>query len=110
MATFEQFAELEIKAGRIIKAEAFPRARKPAYKVWVDFGEKVGIKQTSAQITDIYKLEDLPGRRVLGLVNIGTRNIAGFVSEFLLLGFHDDQGRVHLATYEDEQVVGATLN
>lgn len=110
MATFEQFAELEIRAGKIIKAEAFPRARKPAYKVWVDFGDKVGTKQTSAQITDLYSLEDLPGRRVLGLVNIGTRNIAGYVSEFLLLGFHDDEGRVHLATYEDDGVKGSLLN
>ena len=88
LATFEDFKKIDIRAGTIIRAEAFPRVRNPSFKVWVDFGE-LGVKSTSAQITDHYTLDNLVGKNVLGVVNIGERNIAGFKSQFLLLGLHD---------------------
>lgn len=93
---YSQFAEVEIRSGTVVQAEPFPKARNPAYKVWVDFGEELGVKKTSAQITEHYELEGLIGKKVMGCVNIGTRNIAGFVSEFLLLGFSDEKGHIFL--------------
>ncbi len=109
MAEYQDFAKLDIRAGVIVKAEEFTRARNPSYKVWVDFGDEVGVKTTSAQITHHYQLADLPGRRVFGLVNIGERNIAGFLSQFLLLGLPDQQGNIHLATYDGDPKQGAKL-
>ncbi|PIX58841.1 MAG: tRNA-binding protein [Verrucomicrobia bacterium CG_4_10_14_3_um_filter_43_23] len=94
--TFDEFEKVDIRSGTVIKAEVFPKARKPAYKVWVDFGEHIGTKQTSAQITDLYAVDDLPGMQVLGAINLGTKNIAGFVSEFLLLGFEDVNQHISL--------------
>ena len=109
MATYEDFSKIEIRAGIVVKAEEFDRARNPAFKVWVDFGPEIGVKATSAQVTRICTLDSLQGRKVLGVVNIGQRNIAGFLSEFLLLGFPDKEGRIHLAGYDDECVQGARL-
>lgn len=94
--SYEDFAKVELRSGTIVKAEEFPRANKPAYKVWVDFGPEIGIKQTSAQITVHYTLESLIGKQVAGCVNLGARNIAGFTSEFLLVGFPDADGSVCL--------------
>ena len=94
--SFDDFEKVDIRSGTIVKAEPFPRARKSAYKVWVDFGDDIGIKQTSAQITDHYTPETLVGQQVAGAINLGTRNIAGFVSEFLLLGFTDQENKVCL--------------
>jgi tRNA-binding protein len=96
--TYEEFEKVDLRSGTIIKAEAFPKARKPAYKVWVDFGDVIGVKQSSAQITQHYTLDSLVGRKVVGCVNLGTKNIGGFTSEFLLVGFPDDKGDVCLAT------------
>jgi tRNA-binding protein len=91
---FENFLKLKILCGTIVNAETFAKAKNPSYKIWVDFGE-IGIKQSSAQITKHYKTEDLIGTQVLGLVNIPPRNIAGFTSEFLILGLeHKDGGIV----------------
>jgi tRNA-binding protein len=98
--TYEDFVRIELRSGVVVKAEEFPRAKKPAYKVWVDFGPEIGIKQTSAQITVHYKPETLPGRMVIGCVNLEPRNIAGFMSEFLLVGFADAKGAICLATAE----------
>lgn len=95
--SYDDFTKVEILSGTIVKAEEFPRAKKPAFKVWVDFGE-IGIKKTSAQITKHYKLDSLVGKKVLGCVNLGIRNIAGFESEFLLLGFHDANNDIVLST------------
>lgn len=95
---FDELEKVDIRSGTILKAETFPKARKPAYKVWVNFGEHIGTKQTSAQITDLYAVDDLPGMQVLGAINLGTKNIAGFISEFLLLGFEDVNQHIALVT------------
>jgi tRNA-binding protein len=96
--SYEDFSKVELRSGTILKAEVFPKAKKPAYKVWVDFGPEIGIKQTSAQITTHYDLNLLPGKQVVGCINLGTKNIAGFTSEFLLVGFADRNGDVCLIT------------
>lgn len=98
--TYEEFSKVDLRSGTIVKAESFPRAKKPAYKVWVDFGSDIGIKQTSAQITAHYPLEALIGKQVMGCVNLGEKNIAGFTSEFLLVGFPDNNGEVCLITVD----------
>lgn len=98
--TYQDFEKVELRSGTIVKAELFAAARKPAYKVWVDFGNEIGIKQTSAQITVHYTPETLIGKKVIGCVNLGTKNIAGFISEFLLVGFSDEQGAIRLATVD----------
>ncbi len=94
--TYDEFAKVELLSGTIVKAEPFPKAKKPAYKVWVDFGQKIGVKQTSAQITAHYKIDEIIGKQVVGCVNLGTKNIAGFVSEFLLVGFADENEDISL--------------
>ena len=83
-----------------LEAEIFERARKPAYKVWADFGPKVGILQTSAQVTVHYTPDSLIGRQILGVTNLGSKNIAGFESQFLLVGCEDSQHAVCLATLD----------
>lgn len=96
--SYEEFERVTICSGTIIKVEEFLRAKKPAYKIWVDFGPEIGTLQTSAQVTVNYTPETLVNRQILGCVNLGEKNIAGFVSQFLLLGFSDDTGAICLAT------------
>jgi tRNA-binding protein len=96
--SYEEFAGVEILSGTIIKVEAFPKARKPAYKIWVDFGPERSILQTSAQVTVNYQPDSLLGMQVLGCVNLGNKNIGGFESQFLILGFNDSEGAICLAT------------
>jgi tRNA-binding protein len=93
---YEDFEKVELRSGTVVRAEKFAEARKPAYKIWVDFGPTIGIKQTSAQVTVHYRPESLVGRGVVGCVNLGSRNIAGFESQFLLVGFPDAGGAVCL--------------
>jgi len=83
--TIETFLEVDIRVGRVITAEEFPRTRKPAYKLWIDFGD-LGIRKSSAQITDLYATDELVGRLVLAVVNLPPRQIADFISEVLVLG------------------------
>jgi tRNA-binding protein len=94
--TFEEFEKVEIRSGTIIKAEPFPRTKKPSYKIWADFGKEIGVLQTSAQVTVHYTPESLVGKQIAGCVNLGEKNIAGFLSQFLLLGFADENGAVCL--------------
>lgn len=95
MPTFEDFLQLDIRAGTILRAEVFERARKPAYKLWIDFGD-LGEKQSSAQITDRYTPAALVGTQVLAVVNFPPRNIAGFSSECLVLGVYAENDEVVL--------------
>lgn len=97
---YEDFKKVQILSGTVIKAEVFPEARKPAYKVWVDFGDAVGVKKTSAQITHYYTPETLVGKQVMGVVNFRPRQIASFMSEFLILGFTSEEGGIVLAQPE----------
>ncbi len=98
--TYEEFAQVDLRSGTIVNVEEFPRAKKPAFKVWVDFGDVVGILQTSAQIIAHYTPESLIGRQVVGCVNLGEKNIAGFKSQFLLVGFSDENDEICLTTVD----------
>ena len=96
--TYAEFERVDLRSGTIVKVEEFPRAKKPAFKVWADFGVEIGVLQTSAQVTAHYTPESLLGRQVVGCVNLGEKNIAGFLSQFLLLGFMDESGAICLIT------------
>lgn len=106
---YTDFEKVDIRSGTIVKAETFERARNPSYKVWVDFGEGLGVKQTSAQITENYTLDELVGRQVMGCINLAPKNIAGFMSEFLLVGFPDSKGKVSLAGIDPQVPNGGKL-
>lgn len=92
--TFDNFEKLDIRVGEIVAAELFDKLRMPAYKVWVDFGEEIGIKKASAQITECYKADELVGKQVLGVVNFPPKQIKDFMSEVLILGVYTAQGVV----------------
>ena len=106
--TWNDFEKVEIRTGTILQALDFPQARRPAYKVEVDFGP-LGIKWTSAQITKHYTKEELPGRQVLGVVNFPKKQIANFMSEFLLTGFADENGDIVLAAVDKPVPNGSKL-
>lgn len=98
LAAVEDFLALDIRVGEIIDAKEFPQARKPAYQLQVDFGPEIGIKNSSAQITDLYTPDMLIGQKVLAVVNFPPRRIAGFKSEVLVLGVYTDEGVVLITT------------
>jgi tRNA-binding protein len=106
--TVEAFAILDLRVGRILRAQSNPRARKPSYKLWIDFGP-LGEKTSSAQLTARYSADDLPGRLVVAAVNLGERNIAGFTSEVLVLGVPDDAGETVLLAVEREVPLGGRV-
>ncbi len=107
--SYDDFEKVELRSGTVVKAEPFPKARNPSYKVWVDFGSELGVKQTSAQVTVHYTPESLLGRQVVGCVNLGVKNIAGFISEFLLVGFADTNGAICLAGVDSKVLNGQKL-
>lgn len=94
--SYDDFAKVDIRVGRITRAEPFPEAKKPAYRLWVDFGPEIGEKRSSAQITRHYQLDELVGRQVLGVVNFPPRQIGPVKSEVLVLGLPDADGEVVL--------------
>lgn len=110
MITIEEFEQVEIHVGRVVAAEPFPEARRPAYKLVLDFGESIGIKRSSAQITARYSPEDLIGRLVLGCTNLTPRRVAGFVSEVLVLGVYNDAGEVVLIRPDEDVPLGTRLS
>ena len=108
MITFADFENVDIRVGRIVRAEVFREARKPAYKLTIDFGA-VGLKRSSAQLTERYRPETLEGRLVLAVVNLPPRQIGPFVSEVLTLGLPDTEGAVVLVAPDGEVPVGGKL-
>lgn len=106
---FDQFLAVDIRVGRIVAAEPFPQARKPAYKLCIDFGPGIGEKTSSAQITEHYALEALPGRLVAAVVNFPPRQIGPFLSEVLTLGFPDENGAVVLFALDKDVPLGGRL-
>ena len=105
MATFEDFEKVDMRVGRVTRVDPFPEARKPAWKLEIDFGNEVGVKSSSAQITH-YTREDLEGRLVVGVVNFPPRRIAGFESEVLVLGALDDEKGVVLLRPDEDVALG----
>lgn len=102
------FAALDIRVGRVVRAQPHERIRKPAYRLWLDFGP-LGERTSSAQLTDLYRPEELVGRLVVAAVNLGTRSVAGFQSEVLVLGAPDDVGRVVLLAVERDVPLGVRV-
>lgn len=94
MAEFNDFEKLDIRVGEIIKVEEFPEARKPSLKLLIDFGDELGIKKSSAQITELYNIESLQGNQILAVVNFPPRQVANFLSEVLVLGVYTKDGVV----------------
>ena len=110
MATIDDFQELDIRVGKIVEVNDFPEARKPAYKLKIDFGPEIGVKNSSVQIVALYKKEELVGKLVLGVVNFPPRKIGPFESEVLTLGVPDKEGNVILITPDmGTSVIGGKL-
>ena len=108
--TYEEFERVDLRSGTIVKVEEFARAKKPAFKVWADFGPEIGVLQTSAQVTVHYTPESLLGRSIVGCVNLGEKNIAGFQSQFLLVGFADTNESICLVTVDPKVPNGQKLH
>jgi tRNA-binding protein len=107
--SWQDFEKVDLRVGKIIDVQDFPEARKPAYQLKVDFGEAIGIKQSSAQITTLYSKSDLLGRLVLGVVNFAPKQIGKFMSECLITGFYNENGAVVLAMPEKSVPLGTKL-
>ncbi len=106
---FDDFLKVDIRKGTVVDAQPFPEARKPALKLWVDYGSGIGVRKSSAQITRHYAPEELIGKQVLGVVNFPPRQIGKFMSEALVLGLPDEDGEVVLITPDKDVPLGGRL-
>ncbi len=107
--TWDEFQRVQLRAGTIIAVEEFPEARRPAWKLQVDFGDEIGVRKSSAQITDLYAAEDLIGKQVMGVVNFPPKQIGPIMSECLVTGFYREDGAVVLAVPDKVVHNGARL-
>lgn len=107
--SWSDFEKVEIRVGKVIAAEVFAEARKPAYKLHIDFGEEIGVKKSSAQITEQYSAEELLGKLVVGVINFPRKQIGPFMSECLTTGFYDENGSVVLCVPDKAVPLGAKL-
>lgn len=107
---FEDFMKIDIRVGTVVKAEPFPEARKPALKLWVDFGDKIGVKKSSAQITQHYTIEGLIGRQLMAVVNFPPRQIGPMRSEVLVLGVADLEGEIILLSPNQDVPNGGRMH
>ncbi|MFC4272831.1 tRNA-binding protein [Sneathiella chungangensis] len=108
--TIEDFLKVDIRVGRVLEVSEFPEARKPAYKLKIDFGDGIGIRKSSAQITKLYEPGELVGRQVMAVVNFPPRQIGPFMSEVLVLGFSDADGNISLAAPDHDVPIGGRLH
>ena len=106
---YEQFQAVDMRVGKILKAEPNEKAKKPAYKLWIDFGSEIGIKQSSAQLTELYSPNSLDGKLVVAVINFPPKIIAGFKSEVLVLGVPGERGGVLLLSVDDDPPLGARI-
>ncbi len=107
--TWQDFQQVELRAGTVIDVEDFPEARNPAYKLKIDFGEEIGVRKSSAQITTIYNKDELIGKQVMAVVNFPRKQIGPFMSECLVTGFHREDGAVVLVSPDEKVPDGAKL-
>jgi len=110
MINFNDFLKVDIRVGKVIAVNDFPKARKPAYQLKIDFGEELGIKKTSAQVTELYQKEDLLGKQIMAVVNFPPKQIANFMSEVLVLGVSDENGAISLLTPDKEVPLGNRMH
>ncbi|WP_170758408.1 tRNA-binding protein [Ruegeria lacuscaerulensis] len=108
--SFDDFLKVDIRVGEVIRAEAFPEARKPAIKMWIDFGDEIGERKTSAQVTAHYDTGSLVGKQVMAVVNFPPRQIGKFMSEVLVLGLPDDNGEIVLIGPDGEVPIGGRMH
>ncbi|MEL6838707.1 MAG: tRNA-binding protein [Pseudomonadota bacterium] len=108
--SFDDFVKVDVRVGTVLRAEPYPEARKPAIKLWIDFGDEIGEKKTSAQITAHYTPETLVGRQVMAVVNFPPRQIGKFMSEVLVLGMPDENGEVVLVGPDQDVPTGGRLH
>ena len=107
--SFDDFLKVDVRVGKVVEAQPYPEARKPAIKLWVDFGEELGVRKSSAQITKHYTPESVVGRRVMAVVNFPPRQIGKFMSEILVLGVPDEEGEVVLLAPDLDVPLGGRL-
>jgi tRNA-binding protein len=107
--SWNDFIKIELRVGKIISAEAFPEAHKPSYTLIIDFGDEIGTKKSSAQITDLYRIDDLPGKLVVAVINFPPKQIGPLMSECLVTGFYNNEGHVTLCIPDKEVPLGTKL-